>query len=113
MKLNVSICFQELPAVTNTGKVPSKEIVAVVRPANYKSSPASKSLDQKFIIKDNLEMSSTGNSTNIKWHECSIGKVEGQKLLKQRGCVIWITCLSASGLFLWFSVIFCFYCLAM
>ncbi|KAL5539927.1 hypothetical protein UlMin_042966 [Ulmus minor] len=42
-------------------------------------------------------MSSTGNSTNIKWHECSIGKVERQKLLKQRGCVIWITGLSASG----------------
>ncbi|KAL5567763.1 hypothetical protein UlMin_024338 [Ulmus minor] len=47
----------ELPAVANAGKVPPKEIVAVVRPANYNSSPASKSLDQKFIIKDNLEMS--------------------------------------------------------
>ncbi|PON74818.1 Adenylyl-sulfate kinase [Parasponia andersonii] len=42
-------------------------------------------------------LSSIGNSTNIKWHECSVNKVERQKLLKQKGCVIWITGLSASG----------------
>ncbi|KAF3435560.1 hypothetical protein FNV43_RR22649 [Rhamnella rubrinervis] len=42
-------------------------------------------------------LSSIGNSTNIAWHECSVGKVEKQKLLKQKGCVIWITGLSASG----------------
>ncbi|KAL5576172.1 hypothetical protein UlMin_017871 [Ulmus minor] len=49
-----------------------------------------------LIGKSESLLSSTGNSTNIKWHECSIGKVERQKLLKQRGSVIWITCLSAS-----------------
>ncbi|XP_030486441.1 adenylyl-sulfate kinase 3 [Cannabis sativa] len=42
-------------------------------------------------------LSSIGNSTNIKWHECSVNKIERQKLLKQKGCVIWITGLSASG----------------
>ncbi|XP_015865744.2 adenylyl-sulfate kinase 3 isoform X1 [Ziziphus jujuba] len=42
-------------------------------------------------------LSGIGNSTNIVWHECSVGKVERQKLLKQKGCVIWITGLSASG----------------
>ncbi|KAF8410227.1 hypothetical protein HHK36_002750 [Tetracentron sinense] len=42
-------------------------------------------------------MSSIGNSTNIMWHDCSIGKLERQKLLQQKGCVIWITGLSGSG----------------
>ncbi|KAJ4962519.1 hypothetical protein NE237_022458 [Protea cynaroides] len=42
-------------------------------------------------------MSSVGKSTNIKWHECSIGKLERQKLLQQKGCVLWITGLSGSG----------------
>ncbi|KAL5549366.1 hypothetical protein UlMin_004597 [Ulmus minor] len=50
-----------------------------------------------LIGKSESLLSSTGNSTNIKWHECSIGKVERPNLLKQRGCVIWITGLSASG----------------
>ncbi|XP_059434267.1 structural maintenance of chromosomes flexible hinge domain-containing protein GMI1 [Corylus avellana] len=39
------------------GEVPPKEIVAVVRPANFVSSGASKNLDQKHIVKTNLEMS--------------------------------------------------------
>ncbi|XP_042495337.1 adenylyl-sulfate kinase 3-like isoform X2 [Macadamia integrifolia] len=42
-------------------------------------------------------ISTVGNSTNIMWHECSIGKIERQKLLQQKGCVIWITGLSGSG----------------
>lgn len=46
---------------------------------------------------NNESMLSIGNSTNIKWHECSVKKAERQKLLKQKGCVIWITGLSASG----------------
>lgn len=47
--------------------------------------------------KNESVLSSIGNSTNIKWHECSVNKTERQKLLKQKGCVIWITGLSASG----------------
>lgn len=43
-------------------------------------------------------LSSIGNSTKIKWHECSVNKVERSKLLKQKGCVILITGFSASGL---------------
>ncbi|XP_010247330.1 PREDICTED: adenylyl-sulfate kinase 3-like isoform X2 [Nelumbo nucifera] len=47
--------------------------------------------------KSNGIMSTVGNSTNIVWHECSVGKHERQKLLQQRGCVVWITGLSGSG----------------
>ncbi|KAK9123396.1 hypothetical protein Sjap_012998 [Stephania japonica] len=42
-------------------------------------------------------MSSLGNSTNIFWHECPVGKPDKQKLLQQKGCVVWITGLSGSG----------------
>ncbi|CAK9136733.1 unnamed protein product [Ilex paraguariensis] len=42
-------------------------------------------------------MSTLGNSTNIFWHECPVGKLERQKLLNQQGCVVWITGLSGSG----------------
>ncbi|KAL6534578.1 Adenylyl-sulfate kinase 3 [Orobanche gracilis] len=38
-----------------------------------------------------------GNPTNIFWHECPVGKVDRQKLLNQRGCIVWITGLSGSG----------------
>lgn len=39
------------------GKVPPEVIVAVVRPASYVSSCASKTLDQKYIARTNLKMS--------------------------------------------------------
>ncbi|KAG6693460.1 hypothetical protein I3842_09G002100 [Carya illinoinensis] len=42
-------------------------------------------------------MSTLSNSTNIFWQECPVGKVERQKLLNQKGCVVWITGLSGSG----------------
>ncbi|GAB2266814.1 Adenylyl-sulfate kinase 3 [Dionaea muscipula] len=42
-------------------------------------------------------MSTLGNSANIFWHECPVGKLDRQKLLNQRGCVVWITGLSGSG----------------
>lgn len=42
-------------------------------------------------------MSTVGNSTNIFWHECPVGKIDRQKLLSQKGCVVWITGLSGSG----------------
>lgn len=42
-------------------------------------------------------MSNIGKSTNILWHDCPIGQPERQKLLGQKGCVIWITGLSGSG----------------
>ncbi|XP_054778705.1 adenylyl-sulfate kinase 3-like [Prosopis cineraria] len=43
------------------------------------------------------QLSILGNSTNILWHKCSVEKVDRQKLLDQKGCVIWITGLSGSG----------------
>lgn len=42
-------------------------------------------------------MSTVGNSTNIFWQECPVGRPERQKLLNQKGCVVWITGLSGSG----------------
>ncbi|KAG6486554.1 adenylyl-sulfate kinase 3-like isoform X1 [Zingiber officinale] len=42
-------------------------------------------------------MSVIGKSTNIFWQECQVGKVDREKLLKQKGCVVWITGLSGSG----------------
>ncbi|XP_074307047.1 adenylyl-sulfate kinase 3 [Silene latifolia] len=45
----------------------------------------------------NSLMSSVGNSTNIFWHECAVGNTDRQKLLNQKGCLVWITGLSGSG----------------
>uniref|UniRef100_M4D9G0 Adenylyl-sulfate kinase n=1 Tax=Brassica campestris TaxID=3711 RepID=M4D9G0_BRACM len=42
-------------------------------------------------------LSTVGNSTNIKWHESPVEKVDRQRLLDQKGCVIWVTGLSGSG----------------
>ncbi|CAL1399010.1 unnamed protein product [Linum trigynum] len=42
-------------------------------------------------------LSTVGNSTNIKWHDCPVDKNGRQRLLNQKGCVIWITGLSGSG----------------
>ncbi|KAJ1276529.1 hypothetical protein BS78_05G220800 [Paspalum vaginatum] len=44
-----------------------------------------------------LVTSTVGKSTNILWHDCPIGQEERQKLLNQKGCVVWITGLSGSG----------------
>ncbi|KAF0924719.1 hypothetical protein E2562_014524 [Oryza meyeriana var. granulata] len=46
---------------------------------------------------NNLVTSTVGKSTNILWHDCPIGQPERQKLLNQKGCVVWITGLSGSG----------------
>lgn len=58
-------------------------------------------LDEKLVNghsgKNLGPLSTVGNSTNIKWHECSVEKVDRQRLLDQKGCVIWITGLSGSG----------------
>lgn len=51
-----------------------------------------------FTGKDKLKTSTVGNSTDILWHKSSVGKSERQELLQQKGCVIWITGLSGSGL---------------
>ncbi|CAN6363532.1 unnamed protein product [Urochloa humidicola] len=44
-----------------------------------------------------LVTSTVGKSTNILWHDCPVGQKERQKLLNQKGCVVWITGLSGSG----------------
>ncbi|KAK3419543.1 hypothetical protein EUGRSUZ_G00110 [Eucalyptus grandis] len=50
------------------GQDPPKEIVAVVRPANFSYSTAPKNLDQKYIVKNKMQMSMevkfSGNSDN-------------------------------------------------
>ena len=55
-----------------------------------------------LIGKNLTQLSTVGKSTNIKWQDCSVGQVDRQKLLNQKGCVIWITGLSGSGLMLSF-----------
>lgn len=46
-----------MPSTATAGKYYPKEVVAVVRPANYVSQSDSKVLDQKYIFKSNVEMS--------------------------------------------------------
>ncbi len=36
-------------------------------------------------------------ATNITWHEANVGQEDREKLLNQKGCVIWFTGLSGSG----------------
>ncbi|XP_021802498.1 adenylyl-sulfate kinase 3-like isoform X2 [Prunus avium] len=43
------------------------------------------------------QMSTMENPTNIVWHKSSVEKLDRQRLLQQKGCVIWITGLSGSG----------------
>ncbi|OEL13064.1 hypothetical protein BAE44_0025919 [Dichanthelium oligosanthes] len=50
-------------------------------------------------VKKKPSMSNIGKSTNILWHNCPIGQSDRQKLLGQKGCVVWITGLSGSGMF--------------
>lgn len=44
--------------------------------------------------------STVGKSTNIRWHDCPVNQLDRQKLLNQKGCVVWITGLSGSGMHL-------------
>ncbi|KAH1194355.1 Adenylyl-sulfate kinase 3 [Glycine max] len=50
-----------------------------------------------FIPGNLFAMATLSNSTNIFWQDCQIGRPERQKLLNQKGCVVWITGLSGSG----------------
>jgi adenylylsulfate kinase len=38
-----------------------------------------------------------GESTNIKWHEGAVATDAKERLLNQKGCVLWFTGLSGSG----------------
>ena len=38
-----------------------------------------------------------GSATNIKWHESMVSRGDKEKLLNQKGCVLWFTGLSGSG----------------
>lgn len=38
-----------------------------------------------------------GSSTNIKWHEGMVARESKERLLGQRGCILWFTGLSGSG----------------
>ncbi|XP_062216468.1 adenylyl-sulfate kinase 3-like isoform X2 [Phragmites australis] len=48
-------------------------------------------------VKEKPVMANIGKTTNILWDNCPIGQPDRQKLLGQKGCVIWITGLSGSG----------------
>lgn len=43
---------------------------------------------------------------NIVWHKSSVEKFDREELLKQKGCVIWVTGLSGSGS--WYLISFAF-----
>ncbi|KAL3833248.1 hypothetical protein ACJIZ3_007984 [Penstemon smallii] len=55
------------------------------------------STDADILGNGTVQTSTVGNSSNIAWHSCSVGKSERQELLNQKGCVVWITGLSGSG----------------
>jgi adenylylsulfate kinase len=38
-----------------------------------------------------------GQATNIKWHETMVSRADKERLLGQKGCVLWFTGLSGSG----------------
>ncbi|OGY86818.1 MAG: adenylyl-sulfate kinase [Candidatus Kerfeldbacteria bacterium RIFOXYA2_FULL_38_24] len=42
-------------------------------------------------------MTTTSKATNIKWHEGEIDKQKREKILKQKGVILWFTGLSGSG----------------
>ncbi|KAG0582746.1 hypothetical protein KC19_3G082500 [Ceratodon purpureus] len=42
-------------------------------------------------------LTTVGKSTNITWEGCMVKREERQRMLNQKGCVIWITGLSGSG----------------
>ncbi|KAL8151792.1 hypothetical protein V2J09_021600 [Rumex salicifolius] len=66
----------------------TKTVSSGVNNGRHSSFPNGKSL---------RHISTIGKSSNILWHECSVNKSDREELLKQKGCVIWITGLSGSG----------------
>ncbi|XP_071706119.1 adenylyl-sulfate kinase 3-like [Rutidosis leptorrhynchoides] len=58
-------------------------------------------MNDSYDDSNGLKLSETGingnECRNIVWHKCSVEKIDRQKLLQQKGCVIWITGLSGSG----------------
>ncbi|CAI9297003.1 unnamed protein product [Lactuca saligna] len=70
LKLGIDSSLLDADKV-NAAHVSPCDIVAVIRPATYKSGIACEELDQKYVMKDNFEMSlsvtfsENGNETNI------------------------------------------------
>ncbi|KAL4418939.1 hypothetical protein ABPG77_009119 [Micractinium sp. CCAP 211/92] len=44
-----------------------------------------------------LEVYHVGNATNIRWFETMVDRTDKERLLGQRGCILWFTGLSGSG----------------
>ncbi|KAI3458000.1 hypothetical protein Pfo_014663 [Paulownia fortunei] len=62
-----------LPTAVEAGDAPPENIVAVIRPKAFNSENSSKRLDQKFIVRDNLEM-----TLEVKFRACdkNVGKYD-------------------------------------
>ena len=60
-------------------------------PAAERCLPCLQQLRSKFTAYD------VGDSTNIKWHETMVTRGDKEKLMGQKGCVLWFTGLSGSG----------------
>ncbi|XP_070672342.1 adenylyl-sulfate kinase 3 isoform X4 [Malus domestica] len=67
------------------------------QPPFSSSIEAFQAIPRRLMIQNLHQMSTMDNSANIVWHKCSVEKLDRQQLLKQKGCVIWITGLSGSG----------------
>lgn len=61
------------------------------RPPSFSSTAAPQNADKPFTAYD------VGASTNIKWHEGGVSLNRKERLLNQRGTVLWFTGLSGSG----------------
>ncbi|KAL6777772.1 APK1 [Auxenochlorella protothecoides x Auxenochlorella symbiontica] len=44
-----------------------------------------------------LRTRDVGRSTNVRWHQATVQRADKERMLCQRGCVLWFTGLSASG----------------
>jgi len=59
--------------------------------------PAAAALARFSAQAPGVDAYQVGDSTNIKWHEGSVERAAREKLIGQKGCVLWFTGLSGSG----------------
>eukprot|EP00793_Prasinoderma_coloniale_P004393 PRCOL_00000153-RA len=62
--------------------------------ADAKAAPLLPALATRFVKTTAYDV---GESTNIKWHESHVTRDVREKILGQKGCVLWFTGLSGSG----------------
>lgn len=48
-----------------------------------------------------LETTSVNRSTNIRWHQAEVLRRDKERLLGQRGCIMWLTGATKGGVATW------------